>query len=130
MSEFDIREFYNRYVDALNAHQWDSIGEFMDDTVLYHGQTVKREQAVANFESITDAMPDYRAELKAVTVSGDTVGSYAITRGTPVKEWLGLAPNGKPIEIEEVTVYKVENGKFTQMSNVWDIETLKRQLAS
>jgi steroid delta-isomerase-like uncharacterized protein len=130
MSEFDIREFYNRYVDALNAHQWDSIGDFMDDTVLYHGQTVKREQAVANFESITDAMPDYRAELKAVTVSGDTVGSYAITRGTPVKEWLGLAPNGKPIEIEEVTVYKVENGKFTQMSNVWDIETLKRQLAS
>jgi steroid delta-isomerase-like uncharacterized protein len=130
MSGFDIREFYGRYVDAINAHQWDSIGEFMDDTVLYHGQTVAREAGVANFQSITDAMPDYQVELKAVTVSGDTVGSYAITRGTPVKEWLGIAPNGKPIEIEEITVYKIENGKFTQMSNVWDIDTLKRQLSN
>lgn len=130
MSDFDIREFYNRYVDAINAHRWDRMGEFMDDTVLYHGQTVTREQGVANFESITDAMPDYRVEVRAVLVSGDTVGSYAITRGTPVKEWLGLAPNGKPIEIEEITVYKIENGVFVQMSNVWDIDALRTQLAS
>ncbi len=129
MSEFDVREFYARYIDAINAHQWDRIGEFMHDTVLYHGQTVMREQGVANFESITDAMPDYRVELRAVTVSGDTLGSYAVTRGTPLKEWLGLTPNGKPIEIEEITVYKIENGRFAQMSNVWDVEALRRQLA-
>jgi steroid delta-isomerase-like uncharacterized protein len=130
MSEFDIRGFYQRYVDAINDHAWDTIGDFMADTVLWHGQTVRREDGVANFRSITDAMPDYRVELKAVTVSGDTVGSYAITRGTPESEWLGLAPNGKPIEIEEVTVYKIENGEFTQMSNVWDLDTLRSQLAA
>lgn len=130
MSEFDTREFYQRYVDAINAHQWDTIGDFMHDTVLYHGQTVTREQGIANFASISDAMPDYRVELKAVTFSGNTVGSYSITRGTPVKEWLGHAPNGKPIEIEEVTVYVIEDGKFTQMSNVWDIDTLGKQLAA
>ncbi|MFJ4224545.1 ester cyclase [Microbacterium sp. NPDC089695] len=129
MSEFDIREFYGRYIDAINAHAWDTIGEFMDESVLYHGQTVARDLGVANFRSITDAMPDYRVELKAVTVSGDTLGSYAVTRGTPTKEWLGLAPNGKPIEIEEITVYKIENGRFTQMSNVWDIDTLREQLS-
>jgi len=99
MSEDDIRMFYNRYIDVINAHAWDRMGEFMDHTVLYHGQTVTREQGVANFESITDAMPDYRVELRAVVVSGDTLGSYAVTRGTPEKEWLGTVPNGKPIEI-------------------------------
>ncbi len=129
MSEFDIRDFYTRYVDAINAHQWDRIGDFMHDTVLYHGQTVTREQGVANFEGITDAMPDYRVELKAVIYSGDTVGTYSITRGTPVKEWLGSAPNGKPIEIEEITVYKIEDGRFTQMSNVWDLDALHEQLS-
>ncbi|WP_322410590.1 ester cyclase [Microbacterium invictum] len=128
MSEFDIREFYDRYVDAINAHAWDTIGDFMADTVLYHGQTVTRGAGVGNFRTITDAMPDYRVEVRATVYSGDTVGTYSVTRGTPVTDWLGLAPNGKLIEIEEVTVYKIENGRFTQMSNVWDIDALRDQL--
>ncbi|CAL9324616.1 ester cyclase [Streptomyces sp. SudanB66_2053] len=130
MSDFDIREFYGRYVDVINAHQWDRVGEFMDDTVLYHGETVTREQGIANFESITDAIPDLQVELKQVVYSGDTIGTHAVHRGTPVKEWLGVAPNGKSIEVHEITVYKVRNGKFVQMSNVWDVEALKRQLSN
>ena len=130
MSEFNIREWYGRYVDVINAHQWDRIGEFMADTIVSHGETVTREQGVAAFASITDAMPDYRVELRELTISGDSVGSHAITRGTPVKEWLGVAATGQPIEIDEVTVYKVRDGKFVQMSNVWDVEALKSQLAA
>lgn len=41
-----------------------------------------------------------------------------------------MAPNGRSIEVHEITTYKVEGGKFVQMSNVWDIETLKRQLSN
>lgn len=129
MSDFNVREFYGRYVDVINAHQWDRVGDFMADTVLSHGQTVTREQGVAAFASITDAMPDYQVEVKELNISGDTVGSHAITRGTPVKEWLGVAPTGRPIEIDEVTVYKIRDGKFVQMSNVWDIDALTTQLA-
>ena len=129
MSDFDIREFYGRYVDAINGHRWDQIGEFMADEVVSHGVTVTREQGVAAFASITDAMPDYQVELKHLTISGDTIGSHAITRGTPVKEWLGVAPTGKAIEIDEVTVYRIRDGRFIQMSNVWDIDALREQLA-
>lgn len=129
MSDFDIREFYTRYVEAINAHRWDLIGDFIDDTVLAHGETYTREQAVANFVSITDAMPDYQEELKVFTVAGDTIGSHSITRGTPVNEWLGIAPDGGPIEIDEITVYRVRNGKFVQMSNVWDVDALRAQLS-
>lgn len=130
MSDFDIREFYGRYVDVINAHQWDRIGEFMADEILSHGQIVTREQGVAAFASITDAMPDYQVEVLKLTISGDTVGSHALTRGTPVKEWLGVAPAGKAIEIDEVTVYRISDGRFTQMSNVWDIDALREQLES
>lgn len=129
MSDFDIREFYGRYVDAINGHRWDQIGEFMADDILSHGQAVTREQGIAAFASITRAMPDYQVEVLQLTISGDTIGSHAITRGTPIKEWLGVPPTGKAIEINEVTVYKIVDGKFTQMSNVWDIDALKEQLA-
>ncbi|MEV4012386.1 ester cyclase [Nonomuraea angiospora] len=130
MSEFDIQDFYRRYVDVINAHQWDRVGDFMDDTVLYHGETVTREQGVANFESITDAIPDLKVEVVRTVFAGDTIGTHAIHRGTPVREWLGVAPNGKSIEVHEITVYKVRDGKFVQMSNVWDIDALREQLSS
>ncbi|MBY8871660.1 ester cyclase [Micromonospora sp. PLK6-60] len=130
MSEFDIRDFYQRYVDVINAHQWDRVGEFMDETVLFHGQTVTREQGIANFESLTEAILDLRWEVKDLVIAGDIIGTHAILRGTPVKEWLGVAPNGKPIEVHEITVYKVSDGKFVQMSNVWDIEAIRKQLST
>ncbi|MGW2092958.1 ester cyclase [Promicromonospora sukumoe] len=130
MSEFDIKAFYGRYVDVINAHQWDRVGEFMADTVLAHGVSVTREQGIANFASITDAIPDLTVEVKQTVYAGDTIGTHAVHRGTPVQEWLGVPPNGKPIEVHEITTYKVENGKFVQMSNVWDLETLKRQLSN
>lgn len=129
MSDFDIREFYGRYVDAINEHRWDQIGEFMADEIVAHGVTVTREQGVAAFASITDAMPDYQVELKHLTISGDTIGSHAITRGTPLKEWLGVAPTGRAIEIDEVTVYRIRDGRFIQMSNVWDVDALAAQQA-
>jgi steroid delta-isomerase-like uncharacterized protein len=130
MSDFDIREFYGRYVDIINAHDWDQIGDLINDTVLSHGQTVTRQQAVDNFRGITAAMPDYSVELVAVTVAGNTIASHSITRGTPVTEWLGIPANGKPIEINEITVYVIENGKFAQMSNVWDVDALRDQLSN
>jgi predicted ester cyclase len=37
MSGFGIKEFYGRYVDVINAHQWDRVGEFMADTVVPTG---------------------------------------------------------------------------------------------
>ncbi|MBL7260106.1 ester cyclase [Paractinoplanes lichenicola] len=129
MSDFDILDFYRRYVDVINAHQWDRVGEFLDDTVLAHGETVTREQGIANFESITDAIPDLEVEVVRTVVSGDTVGTHAIHRGTPVKEWLGVAPNGKSIEVHEITTYRVRDGKFVQMSNVWDLDALREQLS-
>ncbi|MBL7256018.1 ester cyclase [Paractinoplanes lichenicola] len=130
MPNFDVQNFYSRYVEVINAHQWDRVGEFIDDTVLYHGETVTREQAIANFESLTDAILDLRWEVKDLVIGGDIIGTHAILRGTPVKEWLGVAPNGKPIELHEITVYKVRDGKFVQMSNVWDIDSLRNQLSN
>lgn len=101
----------------------------MADTVLAHGVPVTREQGIANFASITDAIPDLQVEVKQVVYAGDTIGTHAVHRGTPVREWLGVEPNGRPIEVHEITTYKVQDGKFVQMSNVWDLDTLERQLS-
>jgi predicted ester cyclase len=130
MTEDDVRAFYARYVELINAHRWTEIGEMMADTILYHGQVVTREEGVANFQSITDAVEDYRVEVVKTVFSGHTIGTHAIHRGTPVREWLGFQPTGASIEVEDITTYVVEDGRFVQMSNVWDLAALAEQLST
>ena len=131
MSDFNIREFYDRYTEALNAHEFDRMDEFVAESILSHGQPATRADVVAALKGIADAVPDIRWELKEVVIhaEGETLASHSVNHGTPTKEWLGVAPTGASIEIDEIAMYKVHDGKFVQMSNVHDVEALKKQLA-
>ncbi|WP_432747125.1 ester cyclase [Streptomyces sp. JH002] len=129
MSDVDLREFYDRYCEALNAHEFDRIDEFVNESILSHGEPATRADVVAALKSITDAVPDMRWEIKEVAIHGETLGCHSVNHGTPTKEWLGVAPTGAPIEIDEFALYRIRDGKFVQMSNVHDVEALKKQLA-
>ncbi|MGW7294575.1 ester cyclase [Streptomyces xiamenensis] len=128
MSDFDVREFYDRYCEALNAHEFDRMDEFVSESILSHGEPATRADVVAALKSITDAVPDMRWEIKEVAIHGETLACHSVNHGTPTKEWLGVAPTGAPIEIDEFTLYRIRDGKFVQMSNVHDVEALKKQL--
>ncbi|WP_207946543.1 hypothetical protein [Actinomadura sp. 7K507] len=52
------------------------------------------------------------------------------TPAPPTKEWLGVTPTGKPIEIVEYAIYRIRDGKFLHMSAVHDAETLREQLTA
>ncbi|MCU4745276.1 MULTISPECIES: ester cyclase [Streptomyces] len=129
MSDIDLREFYDRYCEALNAHEFDRMDEFVNESILSHGEPATRADVVAALKSITDAVPDMRWEIKEVAIHGETLACHCVNHGTPTKEWLGVAPTGAPIEIDEFALYRIRDGKFVQMSNVHDVEALKRQLA-
>ncbi|MFD3482963.1 ester cyclase [Streptomyces sp. NPDC058665] len=129
MSDFNIREFYDRYCDALNAHEFDRMDEFVDESILSHGQPATRADVVAALKGITDAVPDMHWEIKEVAIHGEILACHSVNHGTPTKEWLGVAPTGAPIEIDEFALYRIHDGKFVQMSNVHDVEALKKQLA-
>ncbi|MFB7899222.1 ester cyclase [Streptomyces xiamenensis] len=129
MSDFDMREFYDRYCEALNAHEFDRMDEFVHESILSHGEPATRADVVAALKSITDAVPDMRWEIKEVAIHGETLACHSVNHGTPTKEWLGVAPTGAPMEIDEFALYRIRDGKFAQMSNVHDVEALKKQLA-
>ncbi|MFE0689655.1 ester cyclase [Streptomyces xiamenensis] len=129
MSDVDLREFYDRYCEALNAHEFDRMDEFVNESILSHGEPATRADVVAALKSITDAVPDMRWEIKEVAIHGETLACHSVNHGTPTKEWLGVAPTGAPVEIDEFALYRIRDGKFVQMSNVHDVEALKKQLA-
>ncbi|MFJ8792530.1 ester cyclase [Streptomyces sp. NPDC102462] len=130
MTESDLRGWYMRYIEALNAHELDRMDEFINDDVLLGGQPGTRDDVVTVLKGIVDAVPDIHWEIDELLFDRDGIAVRAINTGTPVKEWLGVPASGASFKIVEYAIYKVRDGRFVQMTNLHDSAEMLRQLTS
>ncbi|MEU4678834.1 ester cyclase [Micromonospora sp. NPDC023737] len=130
MTESDLRDWYMRYAEALNAHQFDRMAEFINDEVLLGGHPGSRDDVVTVLKGIADAVPDIRWEVDELLIDRDGIAVRAINTGTPTKEWLGIQPSGASFKIVEYAIYKVRDGRFSQMTNLHDSAEMLRQLTA
>jgi predicted ester cyclase len=128
VDELDPRRFYARYIEALNAHEFDRMNEFVSEHTSHHGEPGTRAAVVEDLEGIVDAVPDFHWEVTEILVHRDRLAVRLTNTGTPVKPWHGVAPSGRSFEIVEYALYRILNGRFVEMSNLHDIESLKQQL--
>ncbi|PRY41677.1 ester cyclase [Umezawaea tangerina] len=130
MADNDLRAWYLRYVNALDAHEIDRMDEFIADEVLLNGERGTRDDVMADMRSIVDAVPDFHWEVQELLFDRDRIAARVRNTGTPTKEWLGVAPTGASFEIIEYAIYKVANGKFVHMTNLHDSAEVRRQLTT
>ncbi len=126
----DLRSWYLRYVAALNAHEFDGMDEFINDQVLLNGRMGTRDDVLTVQRQDIDAVPDLHWEVKELLFDRNRIAVRAINTGTPVKEWLGVAPSGASFEIVEYAIYEVRDGRFVQMTALHDSAELLRQLTA
>ncbi|WP_431958701.1 ester cyclase [Nocardia lijiangensis] len=127
---FTSREFYARYIEALNAHRFDRMHEFVHERITLQSESGSRDALVADLEGIVAAVPDFHWEVIELAVHGDRLAARLTNTGTPTKPWLGVAPTGKPIELTEFAIYTIRDGKFLHMSALHDADALQRQLTA
>ena len=65
------------------------------------------------------AFPDWREEIVQLVAEGDTVAGRFRCSGTHLGEFLGEAPTGKRMEVEEVFFLRAEDGRFVDF---WALE--------
>lgn len=124
----DLRDFYQRYIAALNAHEFDGMDEFINDQTTLNGERATRDDLLAVQRQDVDAVPDLHWELQELLVDGNRIAARLINTGTPVQEWLGVAPTGASFEIIEYAIYEVRAGRFVHMTALHDARTMRRQL--
>ena len=130
MSNVNLRDFYDRYIAALNARDFDAMTEFIHDEVTLNGKPVKREDILAVQRDEVGSVPDLRWELTNLIVDGDRLGAQLINTGTPVKQFVGARPTGASFEVVEYAVYQVVDGRFKHMAAIHDAEEVNKQLRS
>ena len=128
MADFDIHTFFRSYVAALNARDFDKMDQFVADEVSLNNQPGTRDAVVAAQKSIVDAVPNFHWVVQEFLVDGDRAAVRAVNTGTPVKEWLGVAPTGASFKIVEYAIYTIRDGRFVEMTFLMDSADAKRQL--
>lgn len=130
MTDSDLRNWYLRYIATLDAHELDKMDEFIADEVMLNGESGTRDNVIADMKHSIDAVPNLHWEVKELLLDRDRIAVRVVNTGTPVKEWLGVAPTGASFEIVEYAIYKVGNGRFVQMTNLHDSADVRRQLTA
>jgi len=64
------------------------------------------------FAEFRSAFPDWHEGIVQLVAEGDTVAGRLTCSGTHQDEFLGEAPMGRRMEVEEVFFVRVENGRF------------------
>ena len=80
------------------------------------------------FAEFYTAFPDWREEIVELVAEGNTVAGRFRCSGTHLGEFLGEAPTGKRMEVEEVFFLRSEGGRFVDFWALEDSMGRMRQL--
>jgi predicted ester cyclase len=116
-----IKSMVRRLVKAINAG-----GEAVAVDELFAPRAARRVKRL--FADFRWAFPDWREEIVALVAEEDTVAGRFRCSGTHLGEFLGEAPTGKRMEVEEVFFLRAEDGKFVDFWALEDSMGRMRQL--
>jgi predicted ester cyclase len=106
------KEMVRYMVEAINARTEDTARD-----ELFAPRAARQvKQLFAEFRS---AFPDWREEIVELVAEGNTVAGRFKCAGTHRGEFLGEAPTGEHMEVEEVFFLRAEEGKFVDF---WALE--------
>jgi len=75
------------------------------------------------------AFPDWKEEIRRIVAEGDLVVIHYVSTGTNKGSWLGDPPSGKEVEVNEMSIFRIEDGRITDQWLLPDLFSFRQQLA-
>ena len=135
-SSLDVVSVVKEYMAGWNAHDAGRAARCLDADVEYYDATVgvpQRGMEAARDNVITfflEALPDLTwTMIDEPLVSGGSAAFRWVFSGTNTgRPFEGDAPTGASIELQGMSLVKVEKGKIVYQGDFYDALTLRRQL--
>lgn len=99
------------------------IGHFPGGDIV-HG----REGLATEVTAHRNAFPDWVEEVEDELIDHDRIAVRFTSRGTNTGDFSGNPPTGNRVEISEVAIFRLEDGKIAEQWVYPDILSLQRQL--
>ena len=115
------KDMVRRMVDAINSGEE---AEAVEE--LFAPRAARRVGRL--FAEFRSAFPDWHEEIVHLVAEGDTVAGRYRCSGTHRGEFLGEAPTGRRMEVEEVFFMRAEDDRFVDFWALEDSLGRMRQL--
>ena len=125
-----VRDMNDEVFNKGNLEQMDEfyspdfVRHFLPDGSEVRGIDGLREHERKHLE----AFPDWREEIRHIVAEGDLVVIHFVSTGTNEGSWLGNPPTGRKIQIHEMSVLRIEDGKIAEQWLLPDIFSMQQQL--
>lgn len=133
-----VLERNKRFVLNMNDVLWnkgklDRMNEFFSPNIVRHflpgGSNLKGIENLREDEKkLHEAFPDWHEDIKHIVAEGDLVVIHFVSTGTNKGSWFGNPPTGKRIQINEMSILRIENGKIAEQWLLPDIFSMEQQL--
>lgn len=127
-----------KLVRSMNREIWNKgnleiIDELYSPDFVWHflptgTETTGLDSLREHVRNHREAFPDWTEEIKHIVAEGDFVVIHFVSRGTNKGNFLGNPPTGKRIQINEMSIFRIADGKIAEQWLLPDILSMQRQL--
>lgn len=128
MADIDLADIYRRYIACLNAQDWPSLAQFVDDGVKYNGQRIGLSGYRRMLERDFRDIPDLHFRIELLVAEPPLVASRLQFDCAPAGMFLGLPVHGKRVSFSENVFYEFQAAKIVQVWSVIDKAAIEAQL--
>ncbi|MDH3891768.1 MAG: ester cyclase [candidate division Zixibacteria bacterium] len=116
-----------------NKGNLDIIDELFSVDIVRHflpdgSQTKGLEELRERIAHHRKAFPDWAEEIKLIVAEGDYVAIHWTSTGTNTGRFRGSPPTGKRIQTNDMSIFRIVDGKIVEQWLLPDVLTLNRQL--
>lgn len=79
---------------------------------------------------ILSAFPDFHVNIDRIVAEGDRVTVLSTFAGTHQNEFMGIPPTGRGVEVREIDVFSVADGKIVDILYNYDFMSLMQQIGA
>jgi steroid delta-isomerase-like uncharacterized protein len=133
MSEEENKAIFRRYIEEIaNQGNLEVTDEIFDHYIAHQPDGSMLERAPEDVKRFQrewrSAFPDIRISIEDQIADGDKLVTRITIRGTYQREFRGIAPTGKKIELQGVTIFRFSpEGKVVETWDYYDQLSLLRQ---
>jgi len=135
----NVLERNKKLVLSMNKEIWNKGNlEIMDELYssgfVWHflptgSETIGLDSLREHVRNHREAFPEWTEEIKHIVAEGDFVVIHFVSRGTNEGSFLGNPPTGKQIQINEMSIFRIADGKIAEQWLLPDIFSMQQQLA-
>ncbi|KAH8666553.1 hypothetical protein BX600DRAFT_511480 [Xylariales sp. PMI_506] len=125
----EYRALYHSYLEYCNSHNFEAMESFYTSPLNVNDEPWDPKKVTAQFKPLVSAFPDWHWDLRHLTIEGDYLSLHFQVTGTHQGQFQGIEPTGRRVTTSQFTLYHVVDGKFADVWDLIDIESVLKQIA-